>query len=601
MRISITAKLILFVLILSLASTYLVGKYSFEKAKNALVNRTFDQLTSLRIEKTSRIQNLFLQCQKDISNISRSDDTKEILQLIAQSSNQSIDTLIIRETFSIYNKYLKGYFEASKYYSKIIFITDSKALLINIKENGHCSIEAPLNPILSELSILSKSKDSVIYKDKEGYGEKMEPIIFIALKIYSNQAMEDGSVILEVPIQVINDIMFEHSSYNGLGQTGETYLVGSDYLMRSTSRFQNNSVFKTKVSTDGVREAFAGVTGKKEIIDYREIPVLSSFGIVNIPGLNWAILAEIDTKEAMIPIVSIKNNIIYLTFIIFLLLSGVVALFTSMITAPIRSLISKTEKVANGEFGQTLNYKANDEVGDLVNSFNKMTLQLKSQSEKLEIERVLRLTSLIDGQELERRRLSKELHDGLGQLILAGKLKFERVLKGNFKNAKQIIGETEELFKKTMQEVRNISNGLMPAVLTEFGLQKAIRNLAKEISESSGINIIVDAQIQSEYINSKFETYLYRIIQEALNNVIKHAKATEVIIFMFEENGYLELSICDNGIGILTTDIQKGYGNGLNNMRDRAIIMGGEFKIRANRGRGTEVYVLIKNSIHGKN
>ena len=106
-----------------------------------------------------------------------------------------------------------------------------------------------------------------------------------------------------------------------------------------------------------MKNAFAGITGNKEIIDYRGISVLSSFGKVNIPGLNWAILAEIDTKEAMVPIVSIKNNIIYLTFIIFLLLTGVVSLFTSMITAPIRSLIKSTHKVAEGKFGKTLNYK----------------------------------------------------------------------------------------------------------------------------------------------------------------------------------------------------------------------------------------------------
>ena len=118
-----------------------------------------------------------------------------------------------------------------------------------------------------------------------------------------------------------------------------------------------------------------------------------------------------------------------------------------------------------------------------------MTLQLKVQSEKLEDERLLRLTSMIDGQEMERQRLSKELHDGLGQLILASKLKFERALKEKPEKAAQIFKETEELFKKTMLELRNISNDLMPAVLTEFGLLIAVKNLAKEITENSEIQV----------------------------------------------------------------------------------------------------------------
>ena len=111
MRIPITAKLILFVLVLSLVSIYVVGKYSFEKAKTALVERTFDQLTSLRIEKTNRIQNLFLQCENDINNISRSNDTKEIFQIISQTSkpgNDSLQTAMITLSLCSILKRLSG-------------------------------------------------------------------------------------------------------------------------------------------------------------------------------------------------------------------------------------------------------------------------------------------------------------------------------------------------------------------------------------------------------------------------------------------------------------------------------------------------------------
>jgi len=604
MRISITAKLILFVLILSLISTYIVGKYSYERAKQALVQRTFDQLTSLRIEKANRIKDFFIQCDNDITNISRIDDTREILNLINNSFISKDDSSLKKNVLPLYNKYLKGYIEARKNYSKIIFLHRNKELNI-ISTTGtnkqKIFIEDSLSPVFK--SILSKisSNDRVLNEDLHRIDKEAEPVLFVVKHVNQFNNSNGGTVILEIPIQVINDIMYENRMHNGLGETGETYLVGEDYLMRSTSRFQNNSVFNTTVKTEGVKDALVGITGTKQILDYRNVPVLSSFSPIDISDLKWVVLAEIDVNEAMIPINSIRSNIIYLTFIIFLLLLGVVALLTSMITAPIRSLITKTDKIAKGEFGQTLNYKANDEVGDLVKAFNKMTLQLKTQSEKLEAERRLRLTSLIDGQELERNRLSKELHDGLGPLILASKLKFERALNTKPEKSEQIIREAEEMFKKTTQELRDISNGLIPAVLTEFGIQTAIRNLTKEMSENSGIKIDVDIAIKSEIINSKFETYLFRIVQEALNNVIKHAKASEVIIQLIEKNRDLILSIRDNGIGISLSEIDEKKGNGLNNMKDRAIVLGGNFEISGEKNNGTEIRLFIKNFFHGDN
>jgi len=594
-RISITTKLILFVLILSLISTFVVGKYSFEKAKTALVERTFDQLVSLRIEKTNRIQNLFLHCQNDISNISRSDDTRDIFQLMNSRINDGNKDITSEKALAIYDRYLKGYLEASNYFDKIILLSPPNVLVINVKKNKESYIIGDsVNDFLTEFDPENLTNDEIVIKDIENFGTNTTPVIAFAFNTNPSSDSVKHTLILEMPIKVINDIMLENSANNSLGKTGETYLVGSDFLMRSTSRFQDNSVFKTKVFTEGVKEAFRNKTGNRKILDYRDVPVLSSFGKVNIAGLNWVILSEIDVEEAMIPIDSIKDNIIYLTFIIFLLLLGVVALLTSMITAPIRSLISKTDKVSEGEFGQTLNYKANDEVGDLVKAFNKMTLQLKSQSEKLEKERLLRLTSLIDGQELERRRLSKELHDGLGQLILASKLKFQRALDEKPEKAKQIIKETEDLFRRTMLEVRNISNGLMPAVLTEFGLLTAIRNLAKEITESSGINVIVHTSIQSLNLSAKIETYIYRIVQEALNNVIKHADANEVVLILTEKNNKLNLSIKDNGKGMITNNYSTG--NGLNNMKDRATLLSGELQVISELGSGTEIRLVVQNS-----
>ena len=125
-----------------------------------------------------------------------------------------------------------------------------------------------------------------------------------------------GAVLLEISGDAINNIMLESSPENGLGTTGESYLVGRDYLMRSTSRFISNSFLKTKVMTEGAINAFKNGEGSSVIRDYRNIPVLSSYRKINISELNWVILAEIDLAEAMIPIYSIRNNILFFMAII---------------------------------------------------------------------------------------------------------------------------------------------------------------------------------------------------------------------------------------------------------------------------------------------
>lgn len=600
MRISITAKLIIFVLILSLIATYAIGKYSYEKAKEALVQRTYDQLTSLRIEKANRIVNFFDQCKNDIDNIIRVNDTKELIFKSALTKEHENDSFDQRQVQAIYNQYLKGYVEARKSYSRIILMNKDKALVIDVNGQNvdqNCLMEKPLNRRLKKMYELAMKDNMMVFRDIGGVDDAENPILYLTTRMGDFEETNEIVALLEIPFDNINEIMFENNQNYGFGKSGETYLVGSDYLMRSSSRFQDNSVFKTKVNTTAVRKAFNGLTNTARIEDYRNIPVFSSFGLIKESNLEWAILAEIDTEEAMVQIYSLKSNIMYLTFIIFLLLLGVVALFTSMVTAPVRALIHKTNRVAMGEYGVKLDYSANDEVGDLVYAFNQMTSKLKTQAENLEKERILRLTSLIDGQELERQRLSKELHDGLGQLILASKLKFERALELKPEKARQIIEETEELFKKTMQEVRNISNGLMPAVLTQFGLEVAIHNLTRELSESTGIKMRANISIKKQNIGHKLETYLYRIVQESINNVIKHSNAREVEVVLLENEGDLFLSVKDDGIGI-PDNVTLG-GNGLNNMKDRATLLGGEFEIISEEGRGTEVRLSIKNFNHG--
>lgn len=582
MKKSIAKKLIVYFLLLSLISTAIVGLYSYEKARKALIDRTFEQLISLRTEKQNRLKGFFNQRINDISSIAGLFSTEN------QSSSITKDKDFL--------KYLNGYLQASKSYTHLMLMnSDSSLITLDYSKDSQHPDESQSTPNQALIRFFEQYKNQTnpfITELHPGLNHHFSSVLVCAPYQINQQ---HGILLLEVSAASINDIMFENNPYNGLGKTGETYLVGKDYLMRSNSRFKKDAPYNISVKTVGVEEAFQNKTGTKKIRDYRHIPVFSSFSKVNIKGLEWVILAEIDVQEAMIPITNIRNNIIYLGVLIALFLVSIVAILANMIAAPIRKLKLETEKVSQGIYGETIQDVREDEIGALITSFNQMTVQLKDQSERLETERMLRLSSMIDGQEMERQRLSRELHDSLGQMMLAIKMKLERALHTNFMKSRDIIQETQTLFSSTIQEVRNISNDLMPAVLNEFGLITALRNLASEIDKNTPIEVTFSSQNTKEKYTSKTDTYLYRIAQEALNNALKYADATHIEVHFLETEKELTLEISDNGKGL---DENIHWGNGIPNMKERASLIGGKLTMGKNKkGKGCRILVTVPSSV----
>jgi signal transduction histidine kinase len=587
MRTSIAKKLIIYFLFLSIFSTAVVGFYSYEKAHEALISRTYEQLISIRTEKINRLNGFFEQRLKDISLVTN---------LLGSAPAKSKNTVDIN-----YLNYLKSYLQVHQCYSKII---------IGASNSNLCY--SPVNSItkneLFELSENQLKKLQPIIKNKLNHNrgfifelhqelDTAFTTILVGQKYIDNNNRE-GIVLLSLNPQSINRIMFEDNPHNGLGKSGEAYLVGQDQLMRSNSRFLDNAPYNTVVNTTGVVEALHGKTNEKRILDYRGISVFSSYSPISIAGINWGILAEIDVKEAMVPIYNIRNNIIYLSVLISLFLAGIAALLARYFASPIKRLKQETEKIAQGEYGKTIKKTSNDEIGDLINAFNFMTVQLKEQSEHIETERLLRLSSMIDGQEMERQRLSRELHDSLGQMLLAIKMKLDQAIHSNNEKSRKILQETQVQFSNTIQEIRNISNNLMPAVLNEFGIITGLKNLCAEFSKNTNILVNFSHNAVEEHYSKRINTYLYRIAQEALNNTLKHANASQIDVDFYQQNNNLYLTIYNNGISFSN---KHSKGNGISNMKERTLLLGGEFIIGSGKDNlGCELKIKIP-IYNGKN
>ena len=213
---------------------------------------------------------------------------------------------------------------------------------------------------------------------------------------------------------------------------------------------------------------------------------------------------------------------------------------------------------------------------------------------QLKEERLKRLSWVIDGQEIERQRLARELHDGLGQTMIALKLKMESIEVNDEKNKKK-FDDLRNLFNKTIDEIRRMSNNLMPAGLKEFGIINAIRRLCNETSEHTGItiNFESDNTINPKMLTNKCIMYMYRIAQEAITNSVKHAEASLISVKLEKKQNFYVLTIADNGKGFKFGATHKYVGNGIYNMRERAYMLEGTFNVHSELSKGTEVRVKI--------
>lgn len=259
----------------------------------------------------------------------------------------------------------------------------------------------------------SKEKDYARVIDFESYSPSYgAPAGFIAAPIYSQDKFM-GVLAIQVPVDEINNVMTGNRKWegDGLGKSGETYLVGQDYLMRSISRFlietpdqyiqtllnlgvnqevikrikqYNTSILAQTVRTPAVDESLMGKQGLKSIRDYRDIPVLSSYALLQIEGLKWAILSEIDLAEAYAPIYDFERQLLISATLLMLLVILLAMMMASLFVKPINQLIENARKVAAGQLDAIAVFESQDEFGELAQSFNLMVSSLRDQTNLVE-------------------------------------------------------------------------------------------------------------------------------------------------------------------------------------------------------------------------
>lgn len=220
------------------------------------------------------------------------------------------------------------------------------------------------------------------------------------------------------------------------------------------------------------------------------------------------------------------------------------------------------------------------------------------QKQKLKNEKLLAMQkekevavvrSMMDGEEHERLRIARGLHDGLSAMLAGVKMKFSTV-----KTVDELEPAIESL-DKASKEVRRIAHNMMPEVLLNYGLEAAIKEFTESLNQDDGFQI--DLQLVNIHLklDSSSQLMIYRIVQELLNNVIKHAKAKNVLVQVSQFNNTLSLTVEDDGVGF---DLEKALAKksiGLSNLQARVEFLNGTLSIDSSKEKGTSTYIELHN------
>jgi signal transduction histidine kinase len=202
------------------------------------------------------------------------------------------------------------------------------------------------------------------------------------------------------------------------------------------------------------------------------------------------------------------------------------------------------------------------------------------------------LKRAVEGQELERRRLARELHDETAQALTSILLGLRNLEESDGNDVGQAVGNLRELVVQTLQDVRRLAVELRPTALDDFGLAAALERLASGFSEQTGTAVELEARLGDDRLPSDVETVLYRIVQEALTNVVKHAQAEHVSIVLRRKEGTVTAVIEDDGRGFGPQQREDG-GLGLVGMSERVELVNGRLQIESAEGTGTTLRVEI--------
>lgn len=489
-----------------------------------------------------------------------------------------------------------------------------------------------------ERALALASPDQAVIEDYAPYvASYFAPAAFVATPVLRGGATI-GVLAVQVSIERVNRVMTGDQAWEreGMGRTGHTYIVGPDGTLRSDLRFEieePDTFFRQirdagtdpavidRIRRDGTailnlslppalaRRLFGPGGGTEIGTDVRSREVIRSHTALELPGLRWALVAEMETAEAFAPVGALRRRLIWSAASIGVVFLAVAWVLARSVTRPVTALLDGTRRLGGQDFDVRLPVESSDEVGQLAESFNAMAERLRrttvsrdeldraNQELSVKRQQLEQLTErLISAQEEERRRLARELHDDLTQrlaavAITAGSLK--QLPDDAAQQWRDGLRQVQEQLARIAHDVHGLSRRLHSAPLEDLGLVAAIEGECRGFFERGGPPVELTHAGPIHRLSNDRQLALYRIVQEGLRNVLRHAGASEVTLDLQAAADGVELRLADNGAGFDPRPGQGRPGLGLASMSERARLAGGTLTVESTPGHGTRLLVRV--------
>ncbi|MBK8139646.1 MAG: sensor histidine kinase [Chitinophagaceae bacterium] len=216
---------------------------------------------------------------------------------------------------------------------------------------------------------------------------------------------------------------------------------------------------------------------------------------------------------------------------------------------------------------------------------------------ELETEKKLAATeAVLKGEEQERTRLAKDLHDGLGGMLSGIKYSFQ-TMKGNLimtPENHQAFERSMDMLDSSIREMRRVAHNMMPEALVKFGLDTALKDFCADINQTGALNVSYQSiGMEASVIEQTTAITVYRIVQELINNTMKHAAAKNAIVQVSRTNGILSVTVEDDGKGFDTAVLSQVRGIGWDNIKNRVEFLKGTLDVDSQPGKGTSVHIEL--------
>ena len=423
--------------------------------------------------------------------------------------------------------------------------------------------------------------------------------------IIKEPTSDEDIIVIAVPIIALNGDFAGviagrfYLSFQRLGQEIQKLKVGEEgtaYLVDRTGRLIYHPI-SNLIGTDfSEREAVQRLKQAEQAgaVTSQEQPrTVEGYAVVEVTGWGlvigepWTQVVE-PAQEALVPLAVVL-------VVGLIAVAIVVALGVQRVTDPIQNLVTQTRQVTAGDYDAQVNLSRIKEIRELGMAFNEMVEQIRRYRAGVR----QYVADVTQTQEEERKRIARELHDDTVQSLIAIGQRLELIKEtlSEPAEARTRLGEVRTMVTGSIASVRQFSRDLRPLALEDLGLMAAMQYLVNQLAQSTGIEVNFEAEGQIEGLSNDMEVAIYRILQETLNNVRKHAAATEVDVLARFTDDQITLTVADNGRGFevpeAMTDFASSGSFGMMGLQERAQLFGGNVTVQSQPQVGTVVHLIM--------